>query len=56
MRIEMNKEFSEDFMNNMMDLLEMCVKNNTDNVDLLFDINGKKLNMHITFSVVQTDI
>lgn len=32
----MDKDFSEGFMLDIADLLECCVENNTDNVDLIF--------------------
>lgn len=51
----MDKEFSEGFMNDVADLLELCMKNNTDNIELNFNINGRELNMDITFSVRKID-
>ena len=47
----MNKKFSEGFMHDMADLLEACMKGNTDTVELDFDINGNQLNIEITFSI-----
>lgn len=47
----MNKEFSEGFMHDIADLLKMCSDNNTDNMELEFDIGGKTLNVNITFSI-----
>lgn len=47
----MNKKFSEGFMHDMADLLEVCTKGKTDTVELDFDINGNQLNVEITFSI-----
>lgn len=47
----MNKKFSDGFMLDMADLLEICMDNRTDSIDLDFDINGQRLNIEITFSV-----
>lgn len=49
----MDKDFSEGFMHDVADLLKCCKKNNTDNVNLVFTIGDKELNMNITFSVKQ---
>ena len=49
----MDKEFSEEFMHDVADLLEYCAENNTDNADLLFVIGDKELNLNITFSIKQ---
>ena len=45
------KDFSEGFMHDIADLLELCMKNQTDNIGLTFEINGKVLDLDITFSV-----
>ena len=47
----MNKEFTEGFMQNLGDFLEYCVENNTDSLELDFDINGNPLKVEITFSI-----
>lgn len=47
----MNKKFSEGFMHDIADLLEVCIKGKTDTVELDFDINGNQLNVEITFSI-----
>lgn len=47
----MDKEFTEGFMHDLADLLESCMKNKTDNVDLTFDINNVNLCVNITFSI-----
>lgn len=49
----MDKDFSEGFMHDVADLLEACKEHNTDNIDLVFTIGDKELNMNITFSVKQ---
>lgn len=48
----MDKEFSEGFLYDVADLLEACMENETDNIDLIFDCNGTKLKMDITFSIL----
>ena len=47
----MTKTFSEGFMQDLVTLLEYCVENNTDNVELNFDINGRELQVDIAFSI-----
>ena len=51
----MNKEFTEGFMQNLGDLLEYCAENNTDSLELDFDINGKPLKVDITFSIGEVE-
>lgn len=54
MRLKMgdtNKEFSNGFMQDLADLLEFCMKNKTDSMELDFDYGGKHLKVDITFSV-----
>lgn len=46
----MDKEFSEGFLHDMADLLEYCVENKTDSLELHFNINGNELKVDITFS------
>ena len=53
--VKMEKEFSEGFMNDIADLLKLCIENNTDNIGLNFNINGRKLNMDIIFSIIILD-
>ena len=48
----MAKEFSEGFMQDIADLLEVCSENKTDNIELYFNINGKTLKMDITFEII----
>lgn len=47
----MDKHFSEGFMHDMADLMEVCMKGKTDTVELDFDINRNQLHVEITFSV-----
>ena len=44
-------EFSNGFIQDMASLLEMCMENETDNLEVEFDFNGTKLNVDITFSI-----
>ena len=50
-RREMDKEFSEGFLHDLADLLDMCSKGDTDTISLSFDINGRQLNVEMTFSI-----
>lgn len=47
----MDKEFSEGFMQDIADLLEFCLENKTDGMELCFDINGNALKIDITFEI-----
>lgn len=47
----MNKDFSKGFMHDIADLLDCCMENETDHLELDFDFNGKVLKVDITFSV-----
>lgn len=49
----MDKEFSEGFMHDVADLMEVCKENNTDNVNLVFTVGDNELNINITFSFKQ---
>ncbi len=51
----MDKDFSEGFMLDIADLLECCVENNTDNVDLIFTFRDKELSV-LHFQLNKTDI
>jgi len=46
-----DKTFSEGFMQDIADLLKVCMENQTDNIGLTFEINGNVLDLDITFSV-----
>lgn len=48
----MDKTFSEGFMHDIADLLELCEKNKTDTTNLIFNFNGTTLNIDITFSIL----
>ena len=48
---DMEKEFSEDFMQDLADLLQYCMENKTDSVKLGFDYDKTYLQVDITFSV-----
>ena len=45
------KNFSEGFLHDIADLIDMCIKNDTDNLEVIIPINGKKLKMEICFSI-----
>lgn len=45
------KEFSEGFMHDIADLLDMCVAGGTDSIELKFNVNNKTLRIDITFSI-----
>ena len=48
---DMEKEFSEGFMQDLADLLQYCMENKTDSVELGFDYRKSHLQVDITFSV-----
>ena len=50
-RRKMDKEFSEGFLHDLADLLDMCSKGDTNTISLSFDINGRQLNVEMTFSL-----
>ena len=45
------KEFTQGFVNDIADLLKLCIENNTDSVILNQDFGKGKLTIDITFSV-----
>lgn len=49
----MDKEFSEGFIHDIADLLELCSENKTDSTELYFNINGNTLKMDITFEIMK---
>ena len=49
------KQYSEGFLHDLADLLELCKNNNTNSATVDFTIGGKKLKMDITFSVEGED-
>lgn len=48
---DMDKEFSDGFMQDLAYLLELCMKNKTDSMELDFDYSGLHLKVDISFSV-----
>ena len=51
----MDKEFSNEFMQELANLLEYCAENKTDSLELHFNINGTELKVDMTFSVVKEE-
>ena len=47
----MNKEFSEDFQRDILNLAEECFKNQTDNIIVSFDYGNCILDIDMTFRV-----
>lgn len=47
----METSFSEGFLHDIADLLELCMKNDTDNLEIRLPINGKTLKVEIAFSI-----
>lgn len=45
------RQYSEGFLHDLADLLELCKNNNTNSVTVDFTMGGKKLKMDITFSI-----
>ena len=52
----MNREFSKEFMDDLAYLLELCANQNTDTIELRFDINDKKLNVEMIFSINEDEL
>ena len=52
----MNREFSKEFMNDLAYLLELCSNQNTDTIELCFDIKDKKLNVEMIFSINEDEL
>lgn len=51
----MTKEFSEGFLHDVADLLEMCQEGNTNSIAATIDVNGTTLQMDIVFSAYPTN-
>ena len=47
---------SDGFMNDLFEIMLLCYENNSDEVDLSFQIKGKKVNVKISFEVEDADI
>lgn len=47
----MNHDFPEDFMRTLGVLLETCAENNTDTIEVHFDINGRSLSVEMIFCI-----
>lgn len=47
----MDKEFSEGFMRDLADLLDICEKDKTDNVELTFDTERAILTVDFSFKI-----
>ena len=46
-----HKRMSEGFINDLFEIMLLCYENNSDEVDLSFQIKGKKVNVKISFEV-----
>jgi hypothetical protein len=51
----MDKEFSADFQHDILDLVEECLKNHTDNITVSFDYGNCNLDIDMTFRVYKKD-
>lgn len=47
----MDKKFSEGFLRDLGDVLELCMNGNTDSITLQFEVNGKQLHVDMTFYI-----
>ena len=47
------KEFSEGFLHDIADLIDLCMKNDTDNLEIKMPVNGQTLNIEICFSIAE---
>lgn len=54
--LELDKNFSQDFMNDLVDVIEVCMKNNTDNIQMEFDIGGNTLLVDMTFKCIVKNV
>ena len=48
---KMDKNFSEGFIHDIADLMLICVDKDTDNLAIELDINGKTLEIEISFKI-----
>ena len=44
-------EFSKDFMQDIVNIVDFCIANKTDSTTIEFDINGKTLVIDMNFSI-----
>lgn len=44
-------DVTEEFVESLAKMLEICVKNQTDRVNVELDVNGKTLNVELTFTM-----
>lgn len=51
----MNKEFSEGFIHDLADILDECIKNNTDHAAIDLEFGDLALSLDITFTVKQAE-
>lgn len=51
----MDKEFSVDFRNDLLDLFEICFNNQTDNITVSFNYDNCTLDIDMTFRVYTKD-
>lgn len=51
MNKETDKEFSEGFLHDLADVLQLCMDGNTDSITLQFEVNGRRLHVDMTFYV-----
>lgn len=54
--IDEEKTFSPDFQKDMLDLLEKCIKNNTDRLTISLDYERAILDIDITFKVHRKEV
>ena len=50
-----HKRMSDGFMNDLFEIMLLCYENNSEEVDLSFQIKGKKVNVKINFEVEDAD-
>ena len=47
----MTHEFSEEFIHGLGYLLKTCAENDTDTIEVHFDINGRRLSVEMVFRI-----
>lgn len=50
---ELDKDFSSDFMNDLADVMGICMKNNTDNIQMEFDIGDNTILVYMMFRCIK---
>lgn len=52
---KVNKEFSNGFIQDLADVIDSCIENQTDGATIKFEFDGRILNVEMKFSVEEDD-